>query len=191
MNRSLNIAVADDEPEMLDYYRLMLPRLGHHVVAAALNGRSLVEACRDQRPDLVILDIKMPEMDGIDAAAELYRDGPLPIILVSAFHDDSLIARVEADHVLAYLVKPIKLADLSPAIAVAMARFDQFQALQLEASSLKQALEERKLVERAKGIVMRRLGCDEPTAFSALQKQASSMNLKLPDLARAIIDSAK
>ena len=127
MTRSLRIAVADDELDMRDYFRKILPLLGHEVVAAAENGRELVAQCRALRPDLVITDIKMPDMDGIDAAAQIYRDGPVPVILVSAYHDAEFIRRAEADHILAYLVKPIKQADLEPAIALAIRRFEQFQ----------------------------------------------------------------
>ena len=103
--------------------------LGHQVVAVAKDGRELVEQCRTAHPDLVITDIKMPDMDGIDAATQIYRNGPIPVILVSAYHDPEFIRRAEADHILAYLVKPIKQADLEPAIAIAMRRFEQFQAL--------------------------------------------------------------
>ena len=93
------------------------PCSGHQVVAVAQTGRELVELCAATRPDLVITDIKMPDMDGIDAATQIYRNGPVPVILVSAYHDPEFIDRAEADHILAYLVKPIKQADLEPAIA--------------------------------------------------------------------------
>jgi response regulator NasT len=129
MTTSLRIAVADDEPDMRDYFKKSLPRLGHQVVVVAQTGRELVEQCRALAPDLVITDIRMPDMDGIDAAVQIYRERPVPVILVSAFHDPELIARAEADHILAYLVKPIKQADLGPAIAVAVRRFEQFEAL--------------------------------------------------------------
>jgi two-component system, response regulator PdtaR len=151
MTLSLRIAVADDEPDMRDYFRKCLTRLGHQVVAVAENGRELVERCHALRPDLVITDIKMPDMDGIDAATRIYREHPVPVILVSAFHDAALIERAESDHVLGYLVKPIKQADLEPVIALAMRRFEQFQQLQREAADLRQALEDRKVIERAKG----------------------------------------
>jgi response regulator NasT len=99
MMQYLRIAVADDEPDMRDYFKKSLSRLGHQVVAVAQNGRELVEQCRAVRPDLVITDIKMPDMDGIDAATQIDRDGPIPVILVSAFHEPELIARAEADHI--------------------------------------------------------------------------------------------
>ena len=100
----------------------------------------------------------MPDMDGIDAARQIYRDCPIPVILVSAYHDQELVERAEEDHVLAFLVKPIKQADLEPAIAIATRRFEQFQALRQEAADLRQALEDRKLIEKAKGLLMKKGG---------------------------------
>ena len=187
MSQPLRIAVADDEPDMRNYFAKILPRLGHQVVAVARDGRELVERCRAVQPDLVITDIKMPEMDGIDAAVALYKERAVPVILVSAFHDTELIARAEADHIMAYLVKPIKQADLGPVIALAMRRFEQFQELRKEASDLRQALEDRKLIERAKGILMKKAGLDEASAFRRLQKLASDKNLKLVEVARILL----
>jgi response regulator NasT len=187
MSRPLRIAVADDEPDMRDYFRTILPDLGHEVVAAVANGAELVDACRAERPDLVITDIKMPDMDGIEAAGRIYRDGPVPVILVSAYHDPDFIRRAEADHVLAYLVKPIKRADLEPAIAIAMRRFEQFQALRKESADLRQALEDRKVIERAKGILMKKTGLDEADAFRRLQRLASDKNKKLIEIAQTIL----
>ena len=187
MNSALRIAVADDELDVRDYYQRILPRLGHQLVAVAQTGRELVEQCRALRPDLVITDIKMPDMDGIDAAVRLYQEAPLPVILVSAYHDAELIKRAEADHIMGYLVKPIKQADLGPVIALAMRRFEQFQELQQEAADLRQALEDRKVIERAKGILMKRASLDEAGAFRRLQKLASDKNLKLAEVARMIV----
>ena len=132
MSRRLRIAVADDESFVRDYLSELLPRLGHEPLAAR-GGRELLELCRRQKPDLVITDIKMPDLDGIDAAIQIYQKWPIPVILVSAFHDPALIGRAEADHILGYLVKPIKPADLEPVIALAVRRFEQFEALRREA----------------------------------------------------------
>jgi len=187
MTPPLRVAVADDEPDMRDYFTRILPRLGHRVVAAAEDGAELVELCRQAKPDLVITDIKMPELDGIEAAMRLYQERPVPVILVSAHSDKALIERAEADHVMGYLVKPIKEADLGPVIALAMRRFEQFEALRREAADLQQALEDRKLIERAKGILMRRAALDEPAAFKRLQKAASERNLKLAEMARVLV----
>src|SRR6266705_701834 len=143
MSRSLRIAVADDEPRMRDWFRRILPLLGHEVVAAAETGKELVKHCRTSKPDLIITDIRMPDMDGIDAALEICREGPIPVILVTAYHDPELIERAEADPIMAYLMKPIKQSHLQPAIAIAMRRFTQFQELRNEAADLRQALEDR------------------------------------------------
>lgn len=187
MSTSLRIAIADDEARLRDFLCTSLERLGHQVVSAATTGRELVDQCRSLQPDLVISDIKMPDMDGIDAAASIYRDQPLPIILISAYHDPELIARATREHILAYLIKPIKDTDLVPAISVAMERFHEFDTLRKEAASSKQALEDRKTIERAKGIVMRRTGLEEPDAFRRLQKLASSKSQKLVEIARMIV----
>jgi response regulator NasT len=187
MTRSLKIAVADDELDMRDYFQQILPLLGHQVVGAAQTGRELVDLCATAHPDLVIADIKMPDMDGIDAAAQIYRNAAVPVILVSAYHDPAFIERAEADHILAYLVKPIKQADLEPAIGIAMRRFEQFQALRKETSDLKQALEDRKVIERAKGILMKKAGLDENDAFRRLQRLASDKNRKLIEIAQTIL----
>jgi len=187
MSRQLRIAVADDEPDMQDYFRTILPLLGHEVVAVAGTGRELVQLCQQERPDLVITDIKMPDMDGIDAAARIYQAAPTPFILVSAHHDAETVRRAGADYVMAYMVKPIKQADLEPAIALAMRRFGQFQALRQEAADLKQALEDRKSVEKAKGILMKKAGLDEQEAFRRLQRLASDKNKKLVEIARSIL----
>lgn len=187
MTAALRIVVADDEPDMRDYFARCLPRLGHRVVAIASSGRELVEQCRVHQPDLVITDIKMPEMDGIDAAVAMYRDRPAPVILVSAFHDPELIARAVADHVLAYLVKPVTAANLGPAIALAMRRFAQFEALRHEAGDLRQALADRQVIERAKGILMQRGAADEHAAFHRLQTLAGNAGCKLVEAAERVL----
>ena len=187
MTRALRIAVADDELEMRDYFQEILPTIGHQVVVLAQTGRELVERCGAIAPDLVITDIKMPEMDGIEAVEQIVRMRPIPAILVSAYHDAELIARAEQEYILAYLVKPIKQADLETAIAIAMRRFEQFEALSLQAADLRQALEDRKVIERAKGVLMKRTGLDEQQAFRRLQKVASERNCKLVEIAKMIL----
>jgi response regulator NasT len=187
MTHPLRIAVADDEQDMRDFFERMLRAEGHQVVSIAENGRELVEHCRATKPDLVITDIKMPEMDGIEASTEICRERPVPIILVSAYHDPKLIERAADDHVMAYLVKPIGKAQLGPAIAVAMQRFEQFQKVSREASDLRQALADRKLIEQAKGILMKVTGADEKDAFRRLKELAAENNQKLIDAAHAVV----
>jgi len=189
MNRSLRIAVADDEPDMRDYFQTILPTMGHDVAVAARTGRELIQQCQALNPDMIIADIKMPDMDGIEAATEICRTRPVPVILVTAYQDPDLIARAESDHVMAYLVKPIKQADLGPAISLAMRRFEQFQTLCKEAADLRQALEDRKLIERAKGVVMKRAAVGEQEAFRRLNRLARNKNWKLIEIAQRILSA--
>ena len=191
MTPACRIVIADDELDMRDYFRKILPRLGHSVAAVAENGEQLVDFCRFYRPDLVITDIKMPYMDGIEAALKIYEELPLPVILVSAYSDARLIERAEVDPIMAYLVKPIKQTDLEPAIRLAMHRFEQFEALRREAADVRQALEDRKIIERAKGVLMKELSLSEPEAFRRLQKTVSAKNLKLVEVAHLALTTAK
>jgi response regulator NasT len=184
MERTLRIVVADDEPRMREFLGKAVEHLGHNVVGSAATGGELIELCRSGEVDLVITDIKMPDRDGIDAAAEIYADRPIPVILVSAFHDEEFITRASQNHILAYLVKPIKDDQLKPAIALAMARFEEFVALHKEAEDSKQ---DRKLIERAKGILMKRAGLEEAAAFRRLQKHASGKRVRLVEIARTVI----
>lgn len=183
----LRIVIADDEPRMRDYLWQSLQRLGHQVVGAARTGRELIDLCRKHQPDLILSDIKMPDMDGIEAASQVYRTDAIPIILISAFHDVELIERASRNHILAYLVKPVKDTHLAPAIAVAMQRFGEFEALRQEAEDARQALDDRKVIERAKGILMKRTGLAEAEAFRRLQKLASSKSSKLVEIARSVV----
>jgi response regulator NasT len=187
MSRSLRIAVAEDEKVMQKYLAETLGILGYEVVCLVDTGRALVEKCQALRPDLVITDIHLPDQDGLDAAASIYANEPVPIIVVSAYHDPELIARAEKNHILAYLVKPIKEQDLEPAIAIAMSRFGEFRAMREEADNLRQALEDRKLIERAKGLMMKRAKLDEPEAFRRLQTLARNKNKKLVEIAQIVI----
>lgn len=187
MTTGLRIAVADDEPEMRDFFEKVLPRFGHRVVAVAEDGVQLVEYCRQLEPDLIITDIKMPNLDGIEASSQICLERAVPVILVSAYHDPELIARAESDHVLAYLVKPIGLADLQPVITIAMRRFTELQTLRKDCKDLRQALSDRKVIERAKGLLMKLAAIDEKEAFQRLQQMASEKNQKLVDAAQSIL----
>jgi response regulator NasT len=187
MSQPLRIAVADDEPVMLRWYENTLTKLGHLVVVAATDGRELVEQCIQLKPDLVITDIRMPHLDGLDATAELRDTAPLPVIVVSAHHDPEYVERALQNHVLAYLVKPIKQPGLETAITLVMRRYQEFRALEKQAENLAQALEDRKLIEQAKGILMQRAGLDEPEAFRRLQKLSQDNNQRLSEIARTIV----
>ena len=187
MTESLRIVVADDEVDMRDFYDLTLAEMGHEVVGIAENGRQLVELCRKQRPDLIVTDIRMPELDGLAAVHEISREAPVAAIVVSAYHDQEFLDRAKDNSVLAYLVKPIRASDLAPAIILARQRFRELQALLQQAASLQQSLEDRKLIERAKGILMSHVGLSEPDAFRRLQRLSNDRNEKLVEIARALV----
>lgn len=187
MTESLRIAVADDERDTREWYEEVLPLLGHEVLCSAANGLELVAGCASTTPDLIITDVQMPDLDGLDAVAQICAERQIPVIVVSAFHDSDLIQRANERHVSAYLVKPFKQADIEAAIAVAMSRFGEFQVLHQERDNLAQALEDRKIIERAKGILMKQTGLDEPDAFRRMQKLARSQNKKLAAIAESII----
>lgn len=191
MSRRLRIAVAEDERDLRDYFRETLIKLGHEVLCVASTGRELIAGCQPQRPDLIITDIKMPELDGISAVLEICRDALVPVILVSGYHDPDLIERAQDGPCFAFLVKPIQRADLETAIAISLRRFSEFQMLRKEADDLRQTLEDRKTIERAKGLVMKHARLDEEAAFRRLQHLASERNLKLAELARQLLTAER
>lgn len=142
---ALRISVADDEADMRTFYQRMLTRLGHQVVACCANGRELVEESLQQMPDLVITDVKMPVLDGLRAVAEIGKQHPVPVILVTAYPSPELLQQDEARCIQAYLVKPIRFVDLAPAIELACRRFGQARQLRQEADHLREAMAEKTL----------------------------------------------
>jgi response regulator NasT len=187
MTESLRILIGDDESIRLMSLRKQLQTLGYQVVAEASNGAEAVALAAATRPDLAILDIKMPGVDGIEATQEITRVRPIPIILLTAYNETELVERAAQANISAYLMKPVAEEDLLPAITLALIRFRQFEALRREVSDLREALEARKVIERAKGILMRRLNLSEEEAFRRLQRQSQDGNRRLAQVAEAII----
>ncbi len=187
MKDRLRILIADDEAIRLMTLRTQLRALGFEVVAEATTGRQAVELASRCEPDLAILDIKMPELDGIAAAREITAHRPIPVILLTAYSEPELVERATEAGVFAYLVKPVSEEDLLPTILLARARFEEFRLLQQEVADLREALEARKVIERAKGILMKRLGISEAEAFRRMQVQSQKENKKLVEIARAIV----
>lgn len=183
----IRVAVAEDDIDTLRFLCALLPRIGCEVVAAAPAGPDFLAQLSRAAPDLLITDIRMPDMDGIELACAVNRDRPVPVILLSAHSDAESLARAEADYILAYLVKPVGEKDLRAAVPLAMKRHRHFQAMAAEAASLRQALADRKLIERAKGTLMRRLRVEEDDAFRRLRLLASSQNRKLVELSRDVV----
>ena len=184
---SLRILIADDESIRLLSLRAQLAALGHRVVAEASTGEEAVALAVSTQPDLAILDIKMPLVDGIEAAERITQARPIPIILLTAYSEAQLVERAAQANISAYLMKPVSEEDLLPALTLALTRFKQFQALHREVVDLREALEARKVIEKAKGILMRRLGLTEDEAFRRLQRQSQEGNRKLAQVAEAIV----
>ena len=185
--RSLRVLIADDESIRLLSLGEQLAGLGHQVVAEATQGDEAVLLAEKHLPDLAILDIKMPVMDGIEAAERITAARPIPIILLTAYNETQLVERAARANISAYLMKPVAEDDLHPAIALALARFRAFESLRREVADLRDALEARKGVEKAKGILMRRLDLSEEDAFKRLQKQSQDTNRRLAEVAEAIV----
>ncbi|MGB3903508.1 MAG: response regulator [Anaerolineae bacterium] len=181
------VIVADDESIVRMDLREMLDSLGYLVVGEAGDGESAVHLSRELRPDIVIMDIKMPGMDGIDAGKILTEERIAPVLLLTAYSQQDLVERAKEAGVMAYIVKPFHEADLAPAIEVALRRWGEFRALEQEVEDLKEALETRKLVDRAKGILMDTQGLSEADAFRRIQKTSMDQRKPMKEVAEAIV----
>ncbi|OIO95479.1 MAG: response regulator [Anaerolineae bacterium CG2_30_64_16] len=181
------VIIADDEALIRLDLREMLTNQGYLVVGEVADGHSAVNQARELRPDIVIMDIKMPDMDGIEAAKILTEERIAPVVLISAYSQRELVERAREAGVVAYLVKPYREEDLAPAVEVALARFREFQDLQKQMTDLQQALETRKLVDRAKGILMDKQGLSEADAFRKIQRMSMDNRKPMKDVAEAII----
>lgn len=165
----------------------MLTDLGYLVVGEVGDGQSAVNLARELKPDVVMMDIKMPDLDGIDAAKILTEEQIAPVVLLTAYSQKELVERAKEAGVVGYLVKPFRESDLMPAIEVALARFAEFQAMNQEVADLQNALETRKLVDRAKGILMDTQKLDEQEAFRKIQKMSMNTRKPMKEVAEAII----
>ena len=183
----VRVVIADDESVICMDLREMLSNLGYLVVGEAGDGRSAINLARELRPDVVLMDIKMPDMDGIDAARALTEERIAPVVLLTAFSQRDLVERAREAGVVGYLVKPIQEADLAPAIEIALARFVEFRELEKEVDNLQDRLETRKLVDRAKGILMDTQGLTEADAFRRIQKMSMNTRKSMKEIAQAII----
>jgi len=181
------VIIADDESIIRMDLREMLTNLGYLVVGEAVDGRSAVNLARELKPDVAIFDIKMPGMDGIEAARILTEEKIAPVVLLTAYSQPDLVEGAKEAGVVGYITKPMRESDLTPAIEVAMARFSEFRALEKEVGDLKQALETRKLVDRAKGILMDTQGLTEAEAFRRIQKMSMNKRRPMKDVAEAVI----
>jgi AmiR/NasT family two-component response regulator len=165
----------------------MLERAGFEVVAEARDGEQAVALARVHLPDLAVMDVKMPELDGIEAARQMLEQRQIPIVMLTAFSEATLVGRAVDAGVFGYLVKPFRESDLLPAIEAARARHAELQALRDEAGSLRDALEARKLIERAKGLLMEKDGLSEGEAFARLRGASQQTGRPLRDVAEAVL----
>lgn len=185
--KPLRIVVADDESIIRLDLKEMLVRLGHQVIAEAGDGETAVEMVRTLKPDLAILDVKMPGMDGIDAARIISCERLSPVVLLTAYSQQDLVERAMDAGVFGYVVKPFSEGTLVPAIGVAVARFQEFGEIAKQAASLQAALDTRKVVDRAKGILMDRHGLTEADAFRRIQQQSMHTRKSMKEIAEAIL----
>lgn len=181
------MVIADDESIIRLDLGEMLANLGYEVVGEASDGAVAVELAQRLRPDLVIMDIKMPGVDGISAARELTHARIAPVLLLTAYSEQQLVERAKEAGVVAYLVKPFREAELLPSIEIALARFAEFQAVEHEVHSLKEALETRKIVEQAKGILMETHGLKEAEAFHRIRKASMDTRKSMREIAEAVL----
>ena len=185
----MRVLVAEDETMIRLDLNALLKDAGFDVVAAARDGEEAVELARIEQPDLAILDVKMPRLDGIDAARRILDDRPIPIVMLTAYGEDELVSRAIDVGVFAYLTKPFREQDLVPAIHAARARFEELQAVREEAASLADALEARKAIERAKGILMEKEGMTEAEAFARLRQASQSSGRTMKVIAEALVQA--
>jgi len=181
------VVIADDESIIRMDLREMLISLGYLVVGETGDGISAVNLARELRPDLVIMDIKMPDLDGIQAAKILTEERLAPVLLLTAFSQQELIEGAKDAGVVGYIVKPFRESELVPAIEVALSRFREFKALEKELTDTRNILETRKIVERAKGILMDTQGLKEAEAFRKIQKLSMNTRKSMREVAEAIL----
>ena len=181
------ILVADDEPLIRLDLREMLATLGYQVVGEAADGATAVRLARETRPDLVIMDIQMPELNGIEAARTLTAENIAPVLLLTAYSQKELVENAQQAGVVGYLVKPFRDSDIQPAVEVALARFEEFRAVREQVRTLEESLETRKIVDRAKGVLMDTQGLKEADAFRRIQKLSMDSRKSMRDVAEAIL----
>ncbi len=189
--KSLKIVVAEDETLVALSIIAQLKELGYQVIGDATDGIEAVELCGRLQPDLVVMDINMPRLNGIEAAKSIKEKWQIPVVIVSGYSDEKLIKDATEAGVISYLIKPVTKQNLAPAIEVAVKNYGDFSAAREETNRLRKMLEERKLLERAKGILMAKVNITEAQAMKRLQKLSNDRNLRLAEIAKEIINAEK
>ncbi|NBQ60165.1 MAG: response regulator [Actinobacteria bacterium] len=185
LNKKFRIAVAEDETLIRMDLVEMLTESGYEVIGQGTNGEEAIELANSLNPDLMILDVKMPVLDGISAAEKIIK--VCPVLMLTAFSQKELVERARDTGVMAYVVKPFTINDLIPAIEISISRYHQMKTLENEIADLYDRLETRKLLDRAKGILMKALNISEPDAFSWIQKTAMDRRISMKQVAQGVI----
>lgn len=185
--QTARVVIADDESIIRMDLKEMLSGLGYQVVGEAGDGKQAIQMARELKPDLVIMDIKMPEMDGITAARTLTEERIAPVLLLTAYSQQELVQGAREAGVVGYIVKPFRQDELMPAIEVALSRFREFRDLEKEMGDLKETLEARKVIERAKGVLMDQYSMKEADAFRRIQKLSMDTRKSMREIAEAIL----
>ena len=183
----IRILVAEDEALIRLDLAEMLTESGYEVVGQASNGEQAVTLSRELKPDLVLMDVKMPVLDGISAAEQIGRERIAPVVIITAFSQKELVERARDAGVMAYIIKPFTSADIGPAVGIARSRWAEMHALEAEVANLAERFETRKIVDRAKGVLMARLMITEPEAFSWIQKTAMDRRLGMREVAASVV----
>jgi len=191
MAQQLRLVIADDESIIRMNLKETLVGLGYLVVGEAGDGVSVINLARELRPDLIVMDIKMPKLDGIQAAKVLTEERIAPVLLLTAYSDRELVDRAREAGVVNYLVKPFRDTELLPAIEIALARYAEFREMDKQLSDFKEALETRKLVDRAKGVLMDTQGLKEQEAFRKIQQLSMNSRKSMREVAQAILLTAQ
>ncbi len=190
MLKKLRILLADDEAILRLDLREMLTDAGHEIVGEAANGQEAIKLAKELKPEFIIMDVKMPIMDGITAAKVIAAENIAPVLLLTAYSQQDIVEKASDAGVIAYLVKPIREEQLFPAMEIAVKRFAEVQRLNIELDQLKDSLETRKLLDRAKGILMAAHGMTEQEAYRKMQQFSMARRISLKELAESVIAAA-
>jgi response regulator NasT len=182
MKRLLSIGVAEDEPDMQEFYKVVIPEMGHELLWVARDGVEMIKKCEEACPDLLIADIKMPRLDGIDAVRSVTSRTPIPVILVTGYHDDETVGRAEVAQVISYLVKPIREADLRTALRIAVQQHEKLETLRDE--------QHRETINLAAHTLAGMSGMSEQQAFRRLEQLASQEQRSVSEVAETILGAA-
>ena len=183
----LKVVLVEDDPATRAFVKSVVEKLGHDVIGEAATGTDMVRTVLTTEPDVVVFDIHLPHQDGLDALKQIYQERIVAAVAITADENADLLRRAMEEHVLAFLVKPVQAAQLGPALQVAWARFQELRGLSTENASLKQTLLNRKIIERAKGVLMKRFRWTEAEAFRRLQRGAMNRRIPMIDLAQSVL----